>query len=201
MSNENVQNNNVTKLILAGDSGTGKTNLINVSAGFPFNSGILTTTSCSYIQKIIKKNNKEYKVNLWDTIGQEKYRSLTKIFLKDSKIVIFVYDITNRATFESLKYWKKIIDDILGNEPVFGVVGNKNDLYYEEKVKAEEGEEYSNSIGAKFLITSAKNNSKAFSIFIEQLLEDYLGRGLDESDRVESIVINREPKKKLNRCC
>ena len=200
-NNANKEKNSGIKIILVGDSGTGKTNLITVAAGFEFNTNSLTTTSCSYIQKIIKKGDKEYKVNLWDTIGQEKYRSLTKIFLKDSKIVIFVYDITNRATFESLKFWKKTIDDVLGNGPVFGVVGNKIDLYYEEKVKEEEGEEYANSIGAKFLITSAKNDNKSFSIFIEQILEDYLGRGLDESERIESIVINREPKKKLGGCC
>ena len=200
-NNGNEEKKNGIKIILVGDSGTGKTNLITVAAGFDFNSNTLTTTSCSYIQKIIKKENKEYKINLWDTIGQEKYRSLTKIFLKDSKIVIFVYDITNRATFESLKFWKKTIDDVLGNGPVFGVVGNKIDLYYEEKVKEEEGDEYANSIGAKFLITSAKNDSKSFSIFIEQILEDYLGRGLDESDRIESIVINREPKKRFGGCC
>ena len=88
--NNGEEKNNGIKIILVGDSGTGKTNLITVAAGFEFNSNTLTTTSCSYIQKIIKKGDKEYKVNLWDTIGQEKYRSLTKIFLKDSKIVIFV---------------------------------------------------------------------------------------------------------------
>ena len=192
---------NSIKIILVGDSGTGKTNLIAVSAGMEFNSNSLTTTSCSYVQKIINKEGKDYKVNLWDTIGQEKYRSLTKIFLKDSKIVIFVYDITNRETFESLVFWKKIIDEVLGNEPIFGVVGNKMDLYYEEKVKEEEGEEYANSIGAKFLLTSAKNDSKGFNKFIEQMLEEYLSKYCDENDRVESIVINREPKKKLGGCC
>ena len=191
---------NSIKIILVGDSGTGKTNLIAVSAGMEFNSNSLTTTSCSYVQKIINKEGKDYKVNLWDTIGQEKYRSLTKIFLKDSKIVIFVYDITNRETFESLVFWKKIIDEVLGNEPIFGVVGNKMDLYYEEKVKDEEGEESANSIGAKFLLTSAKNDSKGFNKFIELMLEEYLSKYCDENDRVESIVINRIPKRR-GRCC
>ena len=127
----NGKQNNIIKLILVGDSGTGKTNLISVSAGLEFNFSSLTTTSCSYMQKIVIRNNKEYKVNLWDTIGQEKYRSLTKIFVKDSNIVILVYDITSRETFESLPYWHKIIEDILGKNIVLGVVGNKMDLYLE----------------------------------------------------------------------
>ena len=106
-NNADSERENSIKIILVGDSGTGKTNLITVAAGFEFNSNSLSTTSCSYVQIKIKKDEKEYKVNLWDTIGQEKYRSLTKIFVKDSKIVIFVYDITNRESFESLPYWKK----------------------------------------------------------------------------------------------
>ena len=193
--------NNAIKVILVGDSGTGKTNLITVAAGFDFNTNSLTTTSCSYVQKIVKIDDGEYKVNLWDTIGQEKYRSLTKIFLKDSKIVIFVYDITKRESFESLKYWKKIIDEILGPGPKLAVVGNKNDLYYDEQVKEEEGEEYANKIGAKFLLTSAKNDPKGFIKFIDQLVLEYLGSNNDESERIESVIINRIPKKKLMGCC
>ena len=196
---EEDNNSKLIKVILVGDSGTGKTQLITVAAGFEFNSASLTTTSCSYVQIKLQKNKKEYKINLWDTIGQEKYRSLTKIFLKDSKIVIFVYDITNRATFESLKYWKKIIDDVLGSTPLFGVVGNKNDLYLEEKVKEDEGEAFAKSINAKFLYTSAKNESNAFIKFIEQILDDYVAKKFEE--REESIMIERVPKTNGVRCC
>ena len=194
--------NNVVKLILVGDSGTGKTNLINVSVGQEFNVGVLTTTSCSYIQKKIINNKKEYKVNLWDTIGQEKYRSLTKIFVKDSNIVIFVYDITKRESFDSLKYWKKIINEILGEDLTLGVIGNKIDLYLEEEVNENEGKEYADSIGAKFKITSAKNNPKEISDFIEELLDIYLKKNKKEN-RKETIKIKKmtEKKSKEGGCC
>ena len=192
---------NTIKVILVGDSGTGKTNLITVAAGFEFNSNSLTTTSCSYVQKIIKKEGKEYKMHLWDTIGQEKYRSLTKIFLKDSKIVIFDYDITNKDSFESLVFWKKIIDEVVGDTPIFGVVGNKNDLYFDEKVKEEDGEEYAKNIGAKFILTSAKNDSKGFIQFLNIMLDEFLKKGFDRIERIESLAIKELPKKKNNRCC
>ena len=200
MSNEKGASNAI-KLILVGDSGTGKTNLISVAAGLEFNSGVLTTTSCSYIQKIVKRNKKEYKINLWDTIGQEKYRSLTKIFMKDSNTVIFVYDITKRETFESLNYWKKIIEEILWNDITLGVVGNKIDLYFDEKIKEEEGQEYANSIGAKFKLTSAKNSPKEVSAFIEEMLEEYLARNKSINDRKDLVAIKKQEEKKKKGCC
>ena len=200
-NNDNEEKDNGIKIILIGDSGTGKTNLITVTAGFEFNTNTLTTTTCSYIQKIIKKENKEYKVNLWDTIGQEKYRSLTKIFVKDSNIVIFIYDITKRETFESLKYWKSQIDQILGNNITLGVVGNKIDLYLEEKVQESEGKEFAASIGAKFTVASAKDNPKEFATYIEEIFEEYLKKNNNnDRNRKNTITIKKESEKK-GRCC
>jgi small GTP-binding protein len=195
-------NTNTIKLILVGDTGTGKTNLISVTAGFGFNTNSLTTTSCSYIQKVYTKNGKEYKINLWDTIGQEKYRSLTKIFIKDSKIVIYAYDITNKDSFESLKYWKSIIDNILGDDIITGVVGNKIDLYLNEQVEESEGRKYAEEIGAKFLLTSAKISPNEFSDFIGDLLDDYLSKNQFEIPRKESVSLRKRVEvKKNNKWC
>jgi len=187
------------KIILIGDSGTGKTNLITVAAGYEFNSNSLTTRACSYIQKKYKINNAEYKVNVWDTIGQEKYRALTKIFVKESKIVIFVYDITNRNSFDSLPFWKKIVDELLTDTPILGVVGNKMDLYVDEQIKSDEVEKYANEIGAKLLLTSAKTDSTSFSNFLQELLNDYLIKGSNE--RIKSFSLNKKPTKKKKNCC
>ena len=187
------------KIILIGDSGAGKTNLITVAAGYEFNSNSLTTRACSYIQKKYTINNSEYKVNVWDTIGQEKYRSLTKIFVKESKIVIFVYDITNRNSFESLPFWKKIVDELLSDTPVLGIVGNKMDLYVDEQIKSDEVEKYANEIGAKLLLTSAKTDSSSFSNFLEELLQDYLIKG--KGERIQSFSLDKIPRKKQKNCC
>ena len=177
------------KVILIGDSGAGKTNLITVAAGFDFNSNSLTTRACSYIQKNFTIKNSEYKMNIWDTIGQEKYRSLTKIFVKESKIVIFVYDITSRNSFDSLPFWKKIVDELITDTPIFGVVGNKMDLYIDEQIKSEEVEKYANEIGAKLLLTSAKTDPTSFSNFLQELLQDYLIKGSGE--RIKSFSLDK----------
>ena len=193
--------NNTIKVILVGDTGTGKTNLITVAAGFQFNTNTLTTTSCSFIQKIVVKNKIEYKINLWDTIGQEKYRSLTKIFLKDSKIVIFVYDITNKVSFNSLQFWKKIIDEVLGPTPVFGVVGNKSDLYLKEDVKEQEAKEFAKLNGAKFKLCTAKNDPLSFIKFLEELcIETLKGNFSGGDSRNCSIKIDKKDVKHKKEC-
>ena len=198
---DKIQANNAIKVILVGDISTGKTNLISVAAGLEFNSDTISTTSCSFMQKKIIINKKEYKVNLWDTIGQEKYRSLTKIFVKDSQIVIFVYDITNRESFESLPYWKGIIDDILGQDITLGVIGNKIDLYLEETVKANEGKEFADSIGAKFKVTSAKDNPKEVSDFVYTMVDAYLKKNKNENRRDTLKIKKMKDNKKKEGCC
>ena len=187
------------KVILIGDSGTGKTNLITRAAGYEFDSNSLSTTSCSYIQKTYMKHNVDYKINIWDTIGQEKFRSLTKIFVKESKIVILVYDITNKETFESLPFWKKLVDEILDYTPIFAIVGNKMDLYDKEQVKGDEADKYAESIGAKVLLTSAKRDSESFSNFVGGLLEDYLSKG--KAERIDSFVLDKPVVNKKKSCC
>ena len=195
-NDDEEKSTNAIKIILVGDSGAGKTNLIAVASGLKFNTEILTTTTCSYMQMKVKIEGNEYKVNLWDTIGQEKYRSLTKIFFKNSKIVFFVYDITCRDSFNSLQNWKKTIDDILGDEPLLGVVGNKSDLYLDEVVTEDEGKQYAESIGAKYIYTSAKNDSQSFIKFINELVEDYVTKKMTKKDDDEEIKINKKKHKK-----
>ena len=199
---ENANSNNIIKLIMVGDSGTGKTNLISVAAGLEFNTSSLTTTSCSYVQKVIKKGDKEYRVTLWDTIGQEKYISLTKIFVKDSKIVIFVYDITKRETFDSLIYWKKLIEDILGNVSSKAVIGNKFDLYLEEQVSEKEGKEFAESIGAKFQLTSAKNDPNSIGDLIDKMLDDYIEKNKNRKEKKRnSTKLKKTNNNKKQKCC
>ena len=91
--------------------------------------------------------NKKYRLEIWDTAGQEKFRSLTKIFIKDAKIVIFVYDITTKKSFEEVDFWVKTVKDILGTEPVFGLAGNKKDLFQFEQVEEEAGHEKLKTLG------------------------------------------------------
>ena len=176
--NENI------KVILIGNSGVGKTNLINVSSGGNFNPLEKSTLASSFI--IIKLNveNRQYNLQIWDTIGQEKLRALSKLFFKNSKIVIFVYDITKRESFLGLNDWHQEVKDIIGDDTIKGVVGNKIDLFTKEEVKDEEGEEYANTINALFRTTSAKTEPKGFTEFLQELINEY--------DKKSKKVANKE---------
>ena len=186
------------KVILLGESGVGKTNLINRVMGEEFNEGEISTTNSSFSLKKLKLGQTEYSVKLWDTIGQEKFRHLTKLFYSDSKIVIFVYDISIKESFDALKdYWVKDINDKLGEGIIKGVVGNKIDKVIEEQVTPEEGEEYAKSINARFLATSAKTEGpQKFEELLTQLLSDYLTKiGKNETQEVKNEDNNNNKKK------
>ena len=90
------------KIILVGMSGTGKTNMIYALTDQKFTADSLTTTSSTFVEKFETINNKKYRLEIWDTAGQEKFRSLTKLFVKDAKVVVFVYDITSMESFQDL---------------------------------------------------------------------------------------------------
>ena len=102
------------KIVLIGESGVGKTNLISVAMGNPFQKDIEPTISSSYYEGNIIVNNKQYNYSLWDTAGQEAYRSLNKMFINGSKIILVVFAINNRESFKEVDFWvnygqKKIV--------------------------------------------------------------------------------------------
>ena len=201
---KNVEEEEI-KVILVGEMGTGKTSLINTAMGVPFKEGAeITTSTASFVTKIIKIDGKPYSINLWDTIGQEKFRSLTKIFIKDSKIVIFVYDITRLKTFEELdKHWFKEIHEVLGDEPILGIVGNKQDLFVREQVKQEIAEKYAEDKNVSFKLTSAKN-PLSFNSFLEDLIKQYIKKtgGKVEGTGGKKLGNNRDNNKnKEKKCC
>ena len=103
-------------------------------------SNTTSTFSFEYITKEIVKDNIKYNIHIWDTSGQERFGSLSKIFIKDSQIVILVYDITNQKSFDELPFWANYSKELLGENVVIGVVGNKIDLFDKEVENCEENQ-------------------------------------------------------------
>ncbi len=205
----NDEDSEEIKTILVGMSGAGKTNIINAMIDQPFDSNKISTLTSSFVDKYIVIKNKKYHIELWDTAGQERYRSLTKIFVKDSKIVIFVYDITTRESFEEINYWVETVKEILGDSPIYGLIGNKKDLFMNEVIDEDTGKNKAEEIGALFKLTSAKNERGGINEFMKELLEEYLRKSGKIELRPRSITIekrhfeesNEDKDEKPNKTC
>ena len=198
------------KIILLGEQSIGKTALINVYFDKGFKLGIEPTIAPTQSDVIIDKNDIKYNITIWDTMGQEKYRAVTKSFIKGSHIVIFVYDITRRETFLELNFWLNAVNEELQNEEViFGVAANKIDLFENSEVEKEEGEEYAKAINALFCETSAKDNAQGFKDFVRKLFdkvtsnEKIMEKIKKESYEIEGGIHLEEKNKKnkKGKCC
>ena len=189
------------KIILVGDSGTGKTSLINTTVGKKFDESEKSSIQCSYVKIKKEIDDMEYTIDLWDTIGQERFRSLSKIFFKNSEIVIFVFDITNKETFNDLEYWFKTIEDELGNEIIKGLAANKQDLFENQEVDDNTIKQYAFKKGIKYEFTTAKNPD-TFKKLLEQLLIEYLKTGISkERKKIVGKKLKKKKGGKKNKCC
>ena len=175
------------KLILLGESAVGKTSIINRYVEDSFSNDIISSSSMTYSRKRLTINKQNIILNIWDTVGQEKFKSLSKLFFNDTKIVVLVYSITEKDTFIKLDYWLKTFQETIGDDVVLGVAGNKSDLFFQQTVSEEEGAKYAEKIGAIFSEISAKENKKGLDKFIEQLVTEYIKRNPNLITNSESI--------------
>ena len=157
------------KVVLLGDSGVGKTCIISRYISGAFDQNSPSTNGASYASKIIAFDNlnKTISLDIWDTAGQEKYKSLTKFFYKDAAAAILVYDITQKYSFENMKnYWYGQLQEFGSKNIILGVAGNKCDMYDKEEVNENEAKQFAEKVGAFFGITSAKNNTGINELFM-----------------------------------
>ena len=153
------------KIVFLGNSAVGKTSIISQ---YIFNSCVSdhqSTIGIDYFTKTVLVDDKSIRLLIWDTAGQEKFSSQITSYLHNSTISILVYDITQKSSFESMQKWHKTI--LNSGDPHLVVVGNKVDLESQRQISYEDGEKYSNSIGASFIETSAKTPINISELFIK----------------------------------
>ena len=193
-------------LITLGDGQVGKTSLILRYTNDYFGNNYIATIGFDYKFKNEKlKNGEEITVKIFDTAGQEKYRSLAANFLKKADGIILVYDITYKISFENLNKWLKDINENAKGLPIV-LIGNKTDLEENREVSKEEGNEFAKKINEEieFYEASCKtgeNIKEAIRFLVEKIYKKYQGKNMAE----ESIIIKKENKNKNNKkdkkCC
>ena len=143
----------------------------------------MTSLSSSYSNGTLVYKDKEYFYVLWDTAGQESYRSLNKIFMKNSKVIIFVFSLDNKRSFDELDYWIDNAKNEVGIDCVMGIAGNKCDLIKEQVVNEADAEKYADDHGMKIRFTSALNNPYGFKSYLNELIIDYIN--FDKNDDIK----------------
>ena len=193
--------NNI-KIILLGESGVGKTNLINVSLDREFEENSASTNYCSYLEGILDYNNKKYSYALWDTAGQEIYRSLNRIFIKESKIILFVYSINNKDSFDEMEYWINSAEEILAEgKYIRALVGNKSDLFEEQIVSDDDAQKLADKYKMKMKITSALTDKAGFKLFLKELIIDYIESIATEEENINIKLGNQNDEQTKKKCC
>ena len=193
------------KVVLVGESGVGKTSIIQQFTTKKFDPHRETSLSAQFISKTINFQDlgKEIKFDIWDTVGQEKYRSLAKIFYKDAKVIVFVYDITTEYSFNELKnYWYEETRSNTDGSPILAVVGNKIDLYKDQKVSNNDGKEFADKIGAIFQTTSAQSDSGISTLFDNigktYLIPDFDYKATDKTAQENFMKKKQEENNKID---
>ena len=199
-----MSNNYEVKLIFIGESGVGKTSLIKQFIDKYFIDKKLTTIGHDILQKeIYLSEDKKIILNIWDTCGQEQFRTINQLFLKNAKIVLFVYDITQKKSFEELKnFWYEYVISVLGKNIIIGIAANKSDLYQNEEVNINDAKNFAFEINAIYKETSAK-----YFESINSLINDMIFKFIEKSENDNKLnennisVVSEDNEKKKNGCC
>ena len=199
------------KVVLLGDSGVGKTSIISQFITNKFDQLCEPSLNSQFASKTLEyaEYDKSLKFNIWDTVGQERYRALAKIFYRDADVIIFVYDITSILSFEAIKnYWYIEAQKDASKNPILALVANKSDLDKNEKITYNEGRNFAKEIKAIFAQTSAISNlgiNELFQIIGEKIIDpeyeinynfneidtEFYYKKLKEINELKSIKSNR----------
>ena len=190
----------IFKLVLIGDSGVGKTNILTRYTKNEFSLATQTTVGVEFGSKIIKKNDKLIKLQIWDTAGQERYKSITSAYYKGSKGAFVVYDISRKPTFENVDKWIGELKTNASEDVLIMLVGNKSDLEDKREVQIDEVKKKAEQYKIAFCETSAlegKNIEQAFDSLIDEIAKKVEKEKLSEVKVIkESIPITLDTNEK-----
>ncbi len=176
MNNAEYDVDIIQKIVLIGDSGVGKSNLITRFTKDEFNIESKATIGVECATKVLTVQSSMVKTQIWDTAGQERYRAITHAYYKGAVGAIIVFDISKQESFNNVEKWMKEIQTGAAENIVILLVGNKCDLDEEREVSKGQGQEYAELKGIKYVETSAmtsQNVESAFTDIVNKIYEDH----------------------------
>lgn len=177
------------KIVLIGDSGVGKSNLLSRFTRDEFNLESKSTIGVEFATKSVNTEGKVIKAQIWDTAGQERYRAITSVYYRGALGALLVYDISKRQSFTNVDRWLRELRDHADQNIVILLVGNKSDLKHIRAVTQEEAAAYAEREALAFIETSALDATNVDNAFQRALTEIYRQR----KDRRVETQSNRYP--------
>jgi len=161
------------KVVLIGDSGVGKSNLLSRFTRNEFNIESKSTIGVEFATRSIQVDNKTIKAQIWDTAGQERYRAITSAYYRGAVGALLVYDLAKHVTYENVERWLKELREHADSNIVIMLVGNKSDLRHLRAVPTEEARQFSEKNNLSFIETSALDSTNVELSFQNILTEIY----------------------------
>jgi small GTP-binding protein len=161
------------KVVLIGDSGVGKSNLLSRFTRNDFNLESKSTIGVEFATRSVRIDGKTIKAQIWDTAGQERYRAITSAYYRGAVGALLVYDITKHPSYENVERWLKELRDHADMSIVIMLVGNKSDLRHLRAVPADEARSFAERNSLSFIETSALDSTNVEEAFIQILTSIY----------------------------
>ncbi|CAH8311533.1 unnamed protein product [Eruca vesicaria subsp. sativa] len=161
------------KVVLTGDSGVGKSNLLSRFTKNDFSHDSRSTIGVEFATRSIKVDDKIIKAQIWDTAGQERYRAITSAYYRGAVGALLVYDVTRHVTFENVERWLKELRNHTDANTVIMLVGNKADLRHLRAIPTEEVKAFAERENTFFIETSALEALNVENAFTEVLTQIY----------------------------
>lgn len=185
------------KIIFAGDSNAGKTSVLLRYINGPIQNEVKPTIAAAFFTKEFVFKEKSYKLVLWDTAGQEKYRNLTPMYYRGSNIAFILFDITSKETFDHLDSWIHDVRNEAGDGVQITIVGNKIDLE-NRAITHLQAQDFATSIGAQYFETSAITG-EGVQAMMQYTIEYCIPRMKLEETNSKAILLNDSNNK--SGCC
>ena len=175
------------KLIVVGNQGTGKSCILNRFVNETFDENYQATIGLDFQSKNVAIHDQDVRLILYDTAGQEKFRSLIPMYIREAQIILLIYDISDKDSFDSIPRWIQEVLDVKNTDAVFALIGNKNDLENDRKVTFEEGKKFAEENKFIFQEVSAKSGKNFETLFEVQLFEAVYNKFKSEFDKRERM--------------
>ena len=190
ITDENINHNYMFRICLIGTQSVGKTSLLLTFTDNSFKEKYSPTVGVDFRVVTLKYKDIITKIHIWDTAGQERFKSIATNYYRSSNGFIYVYDISDRESFNNLEGWINLTNENTRSNVINFLVGNKNDLESKREVSIEEGEDFAKRHNLIFLESSAKTNNnvqRLFEYFTYKLIKyfennksKYIGEGEDD---------------------